>query len=176
MTPTRHRSRRLAALATAQAAVLALASAGTTAANTRQATVVEFDGTLPDTGFCDFPVSDTEQGTFIVADQFDADGILFRTIVTSFGQLTLTFTNPANGKSTTTHNESQVIIVDWLPDGSRETVRRMGVSFAFTYPGEGVVLLQSGYFERDYLTGWTFSAGPHDLFEGDFSALCAALA
>ena len=75
-------------------------------------------------------------------------------------------TNPANGKSTTTHNESQVIIVDWLPDGSRETVRRMGVAFAFTYPGEGIILLQTGYFERDLVTGWTFTAGPHDLFEG----------
>jgi hypothetical protein len=157
-------------------AALALTSTGSAAANTRQTTLVEFDGTLPDTGFCDFPVSDTEQGTFIVADQFDNDGVLFRTIVTAFGQLTLTFTNPANGKSTVTHNESQVIIVDWLPDGSREMVRRMGVSFAFTYPGQGVILLQTGYFERDFLTGWTFSAGPHDLFEGNFDALCAALA
>jgi hypothetical protein len=176
MTPARQRCRRVAALAPALAAVLALASAGTTAANTRQTTLIEFDGTLPDTGFCDFPVSDTEQGTFIVADQFDNDGVLFRTIVTAFGQLTLTFTNPANGESTVTHNESQVIIVDWLPDGSRETVRRMGVSFAFTYPGQGVILLQTGYFERDYVTGWRFSAGPHDLFEGNFDALCAALA
>ena len=59
-----------------------------------------------------------------------------------------------------------MIIVDWLPDGSRETVRRMGVAFAFTYPGEGIILLQTGYFERDLVTGWTFTAGPHDLFEG----------
>jgi hypothetical protein len=176
MTATRHRRRRVAALAPALAAVVAVVSAGTAAANTRETTLIEFDGTLLDTGFCDFPVSDTEQGSFIVADQFDNDGLLYRTIVTSFGQLTLTFTNPANGKSTVTHNESQVIIVDWRPDGSRATVRRMGVSFAFTYPGDGVVLLQTGYFERDYLTGWTFSAGPHDLVEGSFSELCAALA
>jgi hypothetical protein len=160
----------------ALAAMLALIAVSSASANTRQTTVVEFNGTLPDTGFCDFPVSDTEQGTFIVADLFDNDGVLYRTIITSFGQLTLTFTNPANGKSTTTHNESQVIIVDWLPDGSRETVRRMGVSFAFTYPGQGVILLQTGFFERDYLTGWTFAAGPHDLFEGDFDDLCSALA
>jgi hypothetical protein len=158
------------------AAMLAVIAASTVSASTRETTVVEFNGTLSDTGFCDFPVSDTEQGTFLVADQFNNDGVLYRTIVTSFGQLTLTFTNPANGKSTVTHNESQVIIVDWLPDGSRETVRRMGVSFAFTYPGQGVVLLQTGFFERDYVTGWTFAAGPHDLFEGDFDALCAALA
>jgi hypothetical protein len=176
MTSAMQPSRRRLALVPALAAALAFTTAGTAVANTRQTTVIEFDGTLPDTGFCDFPVSDTEQGTFIVADLFDRDGVLYRTIVTSFGQLTLTFTNPANGKSTTTQNESQVIIVDWLPDGSRETIRRMGVSFAFTYPGQGVILLQTGFFERDYLTGWTLAAGPHDLFEGDFDDLCAALA
>ena len=151
-------------------------AAPTASANTRQTTVIEFEGTNPDTGFCDFPVSDTEQGTFIVADQFDDDGVLFRTIVTSFGQLTLTLTNPANGKSTITHNESQVIIIDWAADGSREMVRRMGVSFAFTYPGAGVILLQVGYFERDYVKGSRFVAGPHDILEGAFDALCAALA
>ncbi|HET9758031.1 MAG TPA: hypothetical protein VFP66_16135 [Candidatus Limnocylindrales bacterium] len=48
---------------------------------------------------------------------------------------TLTFTNPANGKSKLTHNESQVTIVDWQPDRTRQTVRRMGLTFAFTYPG-----------------------------------------
>jgi hypothetical protein len=40
-----------------------------------------------------------------------------------------------------------MIIVEWLPDGSRETVRGMGVSFAFPYRGQGVILLQTGYFE-----------------------------
>ena len=157
-------------------AILAIAATPLALANSRQTTVIEFDGTNPDTGFCDFPVTDTEQGRFLVADQFDNDGILVRTIVTSYGQLTLTFTNPANGKSTVTHNESQVIIVDWQADGSRETVRRMGVAFAFTYPGLGVILLQVGYFERDYVSGSTFVAGPHDFFEGNFDALCAALA
>src|SRR4029453_10379666 len=116
-------STRRLAFVHALAAVLALTSTGSAAANTRQTTLVEFDGTLPDTGFCDFPVSDTEQGTFIVADQFDTDGVLFRTIVTASGQLTLTFMNPATAKSTVTHNESQVIIVDWLPDGSPEMAR-----------------------------------------------------
>jgi hypothetical protein len=170
----RHLTRGLTALSAV--ALAAMCSAPTALANTRQTTLIEFEGTNPDTGFCDFPVSDTEQGTFIVADQFDNDGVLYRTIVTSFGQLTLTLTNPANGKSTVTHNESQVIIVDWAADGSREKVRRMGVSFAFTYPGMGVILLQVGYFERDYVNGWRFVAGPHDLLEGDFDALCAALA
>jgi hypothetical protein len=158
------------------AAVLAVPGAVPASANTRQTTLVEFNGTNPDTGFCDFPVTDTEQGTFMIADQFDNDGVLARTIVTSFGQLTLTFTNPTNGKSAVTHNESQVIIVDWQADGSRETVRRMGVAFAFTYPGLGVILLQVGYFEHNNLSGSTFTAGPHDLFEGDFDELCAALA
>ena len=172
---TVHHVRR-AVIAVSLATLAAMIAAPTTLGNTRETTLVAFDGTNPDTGFCDFPVSDTEQGTFIVADQFDDDGVLFRTIVTSFGQLTLTLTNPANGKSTVTHNESQVIIVDWAADGSREMVRRMGVSFAFTYPGAGVILLQVGYFERDYVNGWRFVAGPHDLLEGDFDALCTALA
>lgn len=172
---TVHHVRR-AVIAMSLATLAAMIAAPTTLGNTRQTTVIEFEGTNPDTGFCDFPVSDTEQGTFIVADQFDDDGVLFRTIVTSFGRLTLTLTNPANGKSAVTHNESQVIIVDWAADGSREKVRRMGVSFAFTYPGAGVILLQVGYFERDYVTGWRFVAGPHDLLDGDFDALCTALA
>ena len=171
---TRHRARAAGALGLL--ALVALITAPAAWANTRETTLLVFDGFNPDTGLCDFPVTDVEHGTFIVADLFDNEGVLYRTIVTSYGQLTLTLTNPANGKSTITHNESQVIIVDWQPDGSRETVRRMGVSFAFTYPGQGVILLQTGYFERDYLTGWRFVAGPHDLLEGDFDALCSALA
>jgi hypothetical protein len=169
-----HLRRRVIALSLATLA--AMIAAPMTLANSRQTTLISFDGTNPDTGFCDFPVSDTEQETLLVADQFDDHGVLFRTIVTSFGQLTLTLTNPANGKSSITHNESQVIIVEWAADGSREKVRRMGVSFAFTYPGAGVILLQVGYFERDYVTGRRFVAGPHDLLEGDFDALCTALA
>ena len=103
---------RRAGIALGVVTLAAMIAAPTASANTRQTTVIEFEGTNPDTGFCHFPVSDTEQGTFILADQFDNDGVLYRTIVTSFGQLTLTLTNPANGKSTVTHNESQVIIVE----------------------------------------------------------------
>jgi hypothetical protein len=131
----RNRRHHTGGIAFGLAALLALTAGPPASANTRETTVIEFDGTNPDAGFCDFPVSDTEHGTFIVADEFDNDGILIRTIVTSFGQLTLTFTNPANGKSTITHNESQIIIVDWQADGSRETVRRMGVAFAFHRTG-----------------------------------------
>jgi hypothetical protein len=138
--------------------------------------VVTFDDTAEDPGFCPFPTLLREEGTFQVADYFDNRGILYRTIVTSFGQLTLTMWNPANGKTVVTHNESQVIVVDWLPDGSREAIRRTGVTFAMTYPGSGVVFLNTGALTHDYTTGETIIAGPHDLVSGDFDALCAALA
>jgi hypothetical protein len=67
-------------------------------------------------------------------------------------------------------------MVDRQPYGTRQTVRRLSLTFAFTYPGEGATLLRTRYFERDYVTGWTFSAGPHQALEGDFDDLCSALA
>jgi hypothetical protein len=165
---------------TAVAASLALAAvvlgATPALANERQWFVVVFDPEPVDHGFCSFETSMTEQGTFKVADYYDNSGTLYRTIVTSYGQLTLTITNPANGKTVTTQNESQVIIVDWLPDGSREQIRRIGISFAFTYPGSGVVMLNTGYLEYDYLTGEMRIAGPHDLVTWNTDALCAAIA
>ena len=145
-------------------------------ANERQWFVVVFDTEPVDHGFCAFETLMTEQGTFKVADYYDNSGTLYRTIVTAYGQLTLTITNPANGKAVMTQNESQVIIVDWLPDGSRKQIRRIGISFAFTYPGAGMVLLNTGFLEHDYLTGETRLAGPHDLVTWNTDALCAALA
>jgi hypothetical protein len=53
MTLTRRRSARPFATASTAAAPLALMTAGTIAANTRQTTVIEFEATLTDTGLCD---------------------------------------------------------------------------------------------------------------------------
>lgn len=165
---------------TALALALSIAASSVVAppavAGERDWFVVTFPGGAGDPGFCPFPTLLNEEGTFKVADYYDKDGFLYRTIVTSFGQLTLTLSNPANGKEVVTHNESQVIVVDWLPDGSRESIRRMGVTFAMTAPGFGVVFLNTGLLTRDYTTGETFIAGPHDLVSGDFTALCAAIA
>jgi hypothetical protein len=147
----------VAALVPAPAAAVALATAGTIAANTRQTTLVEFDGALPDAGFCDFPALDMEQGTYIVADQFDNDGVLFRQ----------RHSDPQREPS-----DHCRLAAGRIP----QTVRRMGVSFAISIPGKGIILLQTGYFEWDYVSGWTISAGPHDLLEGNFDALCAARA
>jgi hypothetical protein len=173
-----HMTGRKARLAGAGVVALAVALLGAAPvlANERDWFVVVFDPEPVDHGFCSFPTLMTEEGTFKVADYFDKSGTLYRTIVTSYGQLTLTITNPANAKTVTTHNESQVIIVDWLPDGLRERIRRIGISFAFTFPGSGVVMLNTGYLEHDYLTGETRIAGPHDLVAEDFTGLCSALA
>ena len=168
-------ARRLALVASLALAASFVAAAPALAAE-RDWFVVGFDPAPEDPGFCSFPTLMTEDGTFKVADYYDNSGVLYRTIVTAYGQLTLTLWNPANGKTVITHNESQVIIVDWLPDGSRKSIRRIGVTFAWTYPGAGIVLLNTGYLEHDYTTGQTSIAGPHDLLEGNFDALCAAIA
>jgi hypothetical protein len=178
MTRSRAASGRVRQLALALALALAasIVTGSVVSANTRSWFVVTFVPEASDPGFCPFPTRMTEDGTFKVADSYDGSGILNRTIVTSFGQLTLTLWNPANGKTVVTHNESQVIIVDWLADGSRESIRRAGLTFAMTYPGAGAVFLNVGVLTHDYLTGETFLAGPHDIVFGDFDALCAALA
>jgi hypothetical protein len=159
------------------AVLVAMLAVSPVAANTRTQRTIVVDGTDPDAGFCSYPVSLTESGTFAIADYFDKSGVLYKSIVTSYqGQLTLTLFNPANGKSVTTQNESQVIIVEWLPDGSPASITRTGVTFAFTYPGLGTVLLNVGRLEVDRTTGSVFVAGPHELLKGDFDELCAALA
>jgi hypothetical protein len=65
-----------------------------------------------------------------------------------YGRLTLTFSNPQNGKSVTTHNESQVIRITYNEDGSFDTAYRTGVIFAFTAPGVGEIITYTGDLNR----------------------------
>lgn len=143
-------------------------------ANTREFHLVTFDESN-ETGFCDFPVIDTEVGTFAVTDYLDSDGNIVQTLITAYGQLTLTFTNPENGKNVVTHNESQMIRITYDEDGSFDTIYRTGVIFAFTAPGVGTVLMQVGRLIQAPGDGFVFVAGPNQLLEGHFEALCAAL-
>jgi hypothetical protein len=168
--------RRHLASALAVVFVSILMTAVPAGANTRQSYVVTFPPDGQDIGFCEFPVVDEEVGTFLVSDFFDKDGNIVQTLITAFGQLTLTFSNPENGKTVVTHNETQMIRITYDEDGSPDLIYRAGVIFAFTAPGMGTVLMQVGRLVQVFGGGFEFVAGQYQLLAGDFDELCQALA
>lgn len=144
-------------------------------ANTRESFVVSFEPGGHDTGFCDFPVIDDEVGAFLVSNFYDEHGDIVQTLITAYGQLTLTLSNPETGRSVVTHNESQMIRITYDEDGAPDVAYRTGVIFAFTAPGVGRVLMQVGRLVQDLDDGFVFVVGQYQLLQGDFDALCQAL-
>jgi len=108
-------------------------------------------------------------GVLDVVQFFDRRGNLSRVHV--HGSDVATVTNPANGRTTTGRDH-------WL---EVDNVRRgeytiVGLYYHLTFPGAGIVLHEAGTITFDSDGNVVHLAGPHDVFEGDFSALCEALA
>lgn len=77
-------------------------------------------------------------------------------------------TASANGKTLLT-NYPQVIRTTF----SDNTRTEMGLSIAYRVPGQGLILINTGRLVLDRATGDViFSAGPHDVVEGNVSAFC----
>ncbi len=81
-----------------------------------------------------------------------------------------TATNPLNGKTATG-------VDNWLEvfDVGSEEFSIRGLVFHFNFPGAGVVLIDAGILTFDADDNVILVGGPHQVFEGDFEALCAAL-
>jgi len=122
---------------------------------------------------CGFRVGFHAFGPYKAVDQYDDNGVLFRSIVTSGGG-GYHFTATANGVTLETQ-ASYMIITTFNPDGSVASSREDGLHFGFTAPGEGVVLVDTGRLDVDPETGEIlFEGGPRQFLHGDLDAFCAA--
>lgn len=117
-----------------------------------------------------FQVLDVYESDQVEKVYLDKDGNLVKVIIEYWG--TDTFTNSVTGKAYPMdfHNTS---LIDFSATPRRNAIT--GVIFRLVVPGAGAVFLDVGrvVFERG--TGIVFEAGPHQLFDGDFEALCAAM-
>jgi hypothetical protein len=147
-------------------------AAGPARANTTVITWLSDDATFP-VRDCGFKIMFHAYGPYKAADQYDNDGVLFRTIVTSGGggyHISAT----ANGVTLTTQSSYQ-IIVTYKPNGRLASIREDGLHFGFHVPGEGVVLLDTGRVDFDPKTGEViFESGPRQFLNGDIKEFCAA--
>lgn len=100
----------------------------------------------------------------------DQDGNLLKVIIENTG--TDTFTNSVTGTAypMSFHN---TYVVDFTTTPRSGAL--MGVVYRLVVPGAGAVWLDVGrvVFERG--VGIVFQAGPHQFFDGDEAALCAAM-
>src|SRR5215212_8150700 len=101
---------------------------------------------------------------------FDQDGNLVKMEETVSG--TDTFINSETGKAIAAPYHNNVLI-----DPEADLGASAGIIFKVTVPGAGAVFLDVGRIVTNQAGDIiTFEAGPHQFFEGDFAALCAALA
>ena len=171
--------RRLALLLAAVALPFALAATATAAAPVT--TIISADG-VPHlsprfSNICGFPIYRTETGTFKETSFYDNSGTLLRVEDRSYGgPYSVTLTNPATGRSTTTQSSAFQSTFIYNPDGSLASLSRSGVFFNFTAPGEGTLLRSVGHEAVDVASDTFFDAGVNDIASGNTAALCNYLA
>jgi len=159
---------------------LPLAMAATATANSTQSLVVtkhETDPFVPATNTCGFPIDLRTDGSFEITHYYDNSGTLYKEIDHNIhGPFTLTAINPANGKSTTTRSESEVVITMFDPDGSIASQSVTGVIYSFVASGFGVILQGNGLLVFDSDGNAAFEAGPHDFRDHNADAFCSYMA
>jgi hypothetical protein len=129
----------------------------------------EFEDQFTDSESCDFPIDLSFSGSIDFTLFFDGEGNVVR--VQGIGSDVGTATNPANGKTATG-------VDHWLEVESAESgeFAVLGLFFHLNFPGAGIVLIDAGNVTFDAEGNPIHLAGPHQVFEGDFSELCEALA
>lgn len=148
---------------------LLLATPAQAAAPTRVVTT-QIDLTFVDSAICGFPITFVENGTYKTTTYYDRQRTALRSVITN--QRRYVATASANGKTLLT-NYPQVIRTTFASNTRTE----MGLSIAYHVPGQGLILINTGKLVLDRATGdVTFSAGPHDVVEGNVSAFCAYFA
>jgi len=150
--------------------VACVAGAPAAAAMPPERFTVEFDDQFIDTESCGFPFDVRFVGSIDVTLFFDNDGNLIR--VQGVGSDLGTATNPANGKTAT--GVDHWLEVERVESGEFAI---LGLFLHLNFPGAGIVLIDAGNITFDAEGNVIHLAGPHQVIdEGDFSALCAALA
>lgn len=101
---------------------------------------------------------------------YDRQGNPDRLMIRHWG--TDTFTNSVTGKTYTgSYNWNYIVDFSTIPpQGSA-----LGMIYVITIPGEGAVMLEAGRIVMDRFGNVYFEAGPHQLSNGDFGTLCAAM-
>jgi hypothetical protein len=127
------------------------------------------------TPFCSFPTIVYSEGTLTTKTYVDENGNVVREVINVQRSFTITYTNPANGKSISTVLGGPVRI-EYHPDGSfTQTIA--GRERLYNAPGEGVVAKQVGrlviHVAADGTVTTVFQAGRWD--ESVFPAVCAYL-
>jgi hypothetical protein len=162
----------------AAAAALVLVGAIATAAGASTPVVVEKQNhltrhfaNLPDCSGFGFTHTEDYQVTRTVTDFYDNEGNLVREVL--HVRFVGTATNDVTGKTIPITGVRHITI-----DFVEQTFTETGVLRHVTVPGEGIVLHESGRFVAplDETLPPLFSAGKHQLGEGDLAAFCAALA
>ena len=124
---------------------------------------------VTDCGDFDVLLDFTEQGHFIV--HFDKDGNPVKQNV-HFEFPNDVYYNSANPGISFTSNARQNLHFDFVDNN----LAIAGLVFKLTIPGQGVVFHEVGRVFIDLVTGDVLmQAGPADLSDGNFAALCAAL-
>lgn len=111
-------------------------------------------------------------------DRYDRDGDIVKTVIHYWGVDRLY--SPETGK-TFSGRFAQGATIDWVKGIDWTEYQGVqashGVFYSITVPGAGVVLLDVGTFVFHLATGEIlFVAGPQQVLEDDFTALCAAFA
>ena len=135
---------------------------------------IDVDFTAP-TPFCSFPTVVHSQGTLKVKTYTDDAGNVLREVINVQDSFTITYTNPANGKSISTKLGGPVRN-EYHPDGSL-TQTISGRERLYTAPGEGVVAKQVGrlviHVAADGTTTTLHEAGRWD--DSVFPGVCGYL-
>lgn len=138
-------------------------------------TIIPVDATFINDFDCAFPLVEQVTGAIRDTLYFDQNGILIREYISPQfqGALTVTWTNPVNGKSLSSHEASSLIIY-YNPDGSFQKLMNQGLTFMVTVPGAGApVLADVGRIVIERGRGITIEAGIHQELNGKTEAFCS---
>ena len=126
----------------------------------------QIDLTFDDSDICGFPITFVENGTYKTTTFYDSQETALRSVITN--QRRYVATASANGKTLLTNYP--LVIRTSFEDNTRT---ERGLFSAYHVPGEGLILINTGLLVIDRATGDViFSAGPHDIVEGNVSAFC----
>ena len=136
-------------------------------------TEFDFVDDFVDTEICDFDVQLRFEGEGTEHLFFEPDDFTPKQVVVNLSD-NGTATNLDTGTTISGH-DAWTFIVEF-EDGVPITETTAGLFFHFNAPGHGIVLIDAGKIAFDLATGEVVVNGPHQVFEGDFDAFCAALA
>ena len=148
---------------------LAFAAPAQALAPTRVVTT-ETNLTSVNTALCGFPITFVENGTYKVTTYYNSQGTALRSVITNQRRYVATAT--ANGRTLLTNYP--LVIRTTFADNTRT---EHGLLSAYHVPGEGLILINTGRLVIDRATGnAVFSAGQHDIVEGNVSDFCGFFA